>query len=96
MSPRASAKNAATTHEPSRPPSPEDAIPLLRALLMLALEQREATQETDRPSTQLLEDAGLDYRQIADLLGKSPDAVRMALSRSRKTPAKRASTRTIK
>jgi DNA-directed RNA polymerase specialized sigma24 family protein len=88
MSPRAAARKAVSQAE-TRADSPEDAVPLLRGLLMLTLEQREGALEADRPSTQLLADAGLDYRQIAELLGKSPDAVRMALTRAKKTPAKK-------
>ena len=59
---------------------------LLRALVALAVDQREATLDGDRRKTEvLLADAGLTPRQIAALVDKNEGAVAKAISRARKT-----------
>jgi DNA-directed RNA polymerase specialized sigma24 family protein len=70
----------------------EEITKLLRALLMLAIDEREARMET-MPGRQkievLLDAAGLDSSEIAALTGKQPGSVRMTLSRVRKGTAKK-------
>jgi DNA-directed RNA polymerase specialized sigma24 family protein len=60
---------------------------LLRAMLALMVDEREA-RAADRPNQAktevLLADAGLGTADIAALLSKQPDAVRMTLSRARR------------
>lgn len=59
---------------------------LLRAILAVLLDARERNaQGTDieRPEI-VLTNAGLTYQAIAQMLGKNPDAVRMAVSRAKK------------
>ncbi len=64
---------------------------LLLALLTLQIEDREAKGlDLDRTKTEvLLASAGLTYQQIAAMMNKNPDAVRMMLSRTSK-PVKKA------
>ena len=59
---------------------------LLLALLTLQIEEREAKGfDLDRTKTEvLLASAGLSYQQIAAMMNKKPDAVRMMLSRASK------------
>jgi DNA-directed RNA polymerase specialized sigma24 family protein len=59
---------------------------LLTALLVLATEQREremGRSGNERKIELVLADAGLDPRQIAQVLNKNYDAVRKAISRGR-------------
>ena len=56
---------------------------LARATLILLLEQRGSEQEQQQRSELLLAQAGFNAGEIADLLGKQPGAVRMALKRAR-------------
>lgn len=66
----------------------DDAIDLETALvgvLALLIAQREDVEAADRRKTEVvLSDAGMSPTQIGRLLGKRPDAVRMAISRARK------------
>ncbi len=59
---------------------------LLLALLTLQIEEREAKGfDSDRTKTEiLLASAGLTYQQIAAMMNKKPDAVRMMLARNAK------------
>lgn len=58
---------------------------LLRALVALQIDAREAALEPDRRRTEvILSDAGLSNVEIGKLTGRSADAVRMAISRARK------------
>jgi hypothetical protein len=63
---------------------------LLLALLTLQIDEREKSGVADdRLKTELLlSKAGLTYQQIATMMNKNPDAVRMMLSRLTK-PAKK-------
>jgi DNA-directed RNA polymerase specialized sigma24 family protein len=57
----------------------------LRGLLRLAVAEREERLERDaepRRTEVLLDEAGLTYAQIAEVTGKKPDAVRMAIKRA--------------
>lgn len=59
----------------------------LRALVVLIADAREARLAKDKTAVRteiLLSQAGLEYRQIAELLGRKPDAVRMAIARFKK------------
>lgn len=57
---------------------------LLWALLRLYVQNREEQGETKSRRIELvLADAGLTYQDIAMLLNKKPDAVRMMLARNR-------------
>ena len=73
---------AAQTDEARR-----DSAPLLRALVMLAIDEREQRLK-DNPSELktevLLAAAGLDSSEIATLVGKQPGSVRTTLSRARR------------
>lgn len=66
---------------------------LLLALLALQVSDRE-NRMLDGPKTpkteQLLANAGMTYREIAKVMNKSPDAVRMALTRLNKAGEGRA------
>lgn len=59
-------------------------ISVLKGILALLIDQRardlEGVQGSE-PVEVVLSSAGLDYRAIAGLVGKKPDAVRMMLSR---------------
>jgi hypothetical protein len=59
---------------------------ILRAILALMVDERgtRATSEGQLPTEILLSNAGLDYKVVASLLGKKPDAVRMMLARRTK------------
>lgn len=60
----------------------QEKLALLRVIVALQLEER--TQRADGdvlPPELLLSGLGLDYKQIAPLVGKKPDAVRMFLNR---------------
>jgi len=69
---------------------PDEPTKLLRALLMLAIEERSARSEPPgAPKIELLLDAaGFDSSEIAALTGKQAGSVRMALSRARKSAVK--------
>lgn len=63
---------------------------LLRALVALAVDQREADLQKDsgrRKTEILLSDAGLGPSQIATLVGKKDGAVAKAIPRARKSGA---------
>jgi hypothetical protein len=65
-----------------------DAIqPLLMAILALLIDERESRppEQRGRRTEIVLADAGLGAREIATLTGKQPAAVRMALSRARRS-----------
>ena len=55
---------------------------LARATVMLMIERRGAEQEENLRSELLLARAGFGAGDIADLLGKRPGAVRMAIKRA--------------
>ena len=66
---------------------------LLRALLALAVDERENSPTTPagaRKTELILHSAGLDSSEIAALTGKQAGAVRMMLSRARKAGSKKA------
>lgn len=70
---------------------PDETTKLLRALLALAVDEREARVEASPGAPKievLLASAGLDSTEIASLTGKRAGSVRVALSRARKTGAK--------
>jgi DNA-directed RNA polymerase specialized sigma24 family protein len=56
---------------------------LARAMVMLMIERRGTEQEESLRSELLLTRAGFSAGDIADLLGKQPGAVRMAIKRAR-------------
>ena len=57
----------------------------LRAIFSVLAAQREQSLPEGGLRTELLlADAGIDYKDIAVLLGRKPDAVRMLISRARK------------
>jgi DNA-directed RNA polymerase specialized sigma24 family protein len=61
---------------------------LLGILALLAADRAERDPEPKLDTELVLDAAGLDYRLIAEVIGKKPDAVRMKISRA-KTPAKK-------
>jgi DNA-directed RNA polymerase specialized sigma24 family protein len=64
-----------------------DAVKFLRALLALAVDDRErrlASDPSARKTELILDNAGLDSSEIAALVGKQAGSVRMTLSRARK------------
>lgn len=67
--------------------TPEPTESLLRAILALMIDEREArpAEQRKRRTDVLLADAGFGPTQIAELTGKQPAAVRMALSRARRS-----------
>lgn len=74
------------------PPTVVTTETLLRALLALHIDEREhrlKAGDSEQLKTELLLAAcGLSYQDIAALMGKSPDAVRMMLARQRQTAKK--------
>lgn len=68
---------------------------LLLAMLTLMIDERERAAQGNSSLAKtevLLSGAGLGYRQIAGMMGKSPDAVRMMLARiSKPKSSKKAS-----
>jgi uncharacterized protein YjiS (DUF1127 family) len=56
---------------------------LLRALLAVALENRDDEAAKARKNERLLDDLGLSSQEIALILGKSPAATAKAIQRSR-------------
>jgi hypothetical protein len=61
-------------------------LSVLRAILALLIDQRARDvmgSTSVQPVETILAAAGLEYRVIADLVGKKPDAVRMMLRRSK-------------
>lgn len=60
---------------------------ILKAILALMVDERGARRAADGqlPTEILLSNAGLDYKVIASILGKKPDAVRMMLARRART-----------
>jgi DNA-directed RNA polymerase specialized sigma24 family protein len=65
---------------------------LLRALLALAVDEREQRLTADsgaRKTELILDAAGLDSSEIAALIGKQAGSVRMTLSRARKGGSKK-------
>jgi DNA-directed RNA polymerase specialized sigma24 family protein len=61
---------------------------ILLAILRLAIADREERAKPDlvkRRVEVLLDEAGLSYQEIATLVGKKPDAVRMLISRSKQS-----------
>jgi DNA-directed RNA polymerase specialized sigma24 family protein len=69
---------------------------LLRAIIVLMLDSRENSEDRSTSPVMLLHQAGLPYREIAQLTGRSPDAVRMAITRAKAASSKRASASTSK
>jgi DNA-directed RNA polymerase specialized sigma24 family protein len=77
------------TSEPD--PAAPDLAAVAAAILALLVDERESRIANDpdaRKTESLLDEAGLTSGQIANLLGKSPGAVRMAISRHRASAAK--------
>ena len=61
---------------------------LLLALIALEVDKRERSLTADQVKTELLlSTVGLGHQQIAKIMGKNPDAVRMMISRSKVKPA---------
>lgn len=61
----------------------ENVEALLLAIVTLLVDQREQNSDPDRAKTEvLLASAGLSYQQIAPMVNKKPDAVRMLIARS--------------
>lgn len=56
---------------------------LLLAIAALLAHQSEPNDRDPRSAELLLSDAGIGYKDIAEIVGKQPDAVRVALSRAR-------------
>lgn len=83
---------AKTNETEQRPSDVADGV-VLRAILAVLVDERESrTPDAGQIRSELvLADVGIDYRDIASLLGKKPDAVRMLLSRARRTPDKKGS-----
>lgn len=80
--------------KPVQHPSPQgDRVEaLLLAIVTLLVDQRERSSDSDSVKTEvLLAGAGLSYQQIAPMVNKKPDAVRMLIARSHSTPPKRKS-----
>jgi len=69
--------------------SADETIALLRAVVMLLLDSRDGDAPKPRTSIELLTLAGFNYKQIADLTGRTPDGVRMAVNRAKAAPAKK-------
>jgi DNA-directed RNA polymerase specialized sigma24 family protein len=67
-------------------PSTEPA--LLGILALLAADRAERDPPPKLPTELVLDAAGLDYRLIAAITDKKPDAVRMKISRARATARK--------
>jgi DNA-directed RNA polymerase specialized sigma24 family protein len=63
---------------------------LLGVLALLAADRAERSPEPELATEVVLAAAGLDYRLIADILGRKPDAVRMKISRARAVTGKKA------
>lgn len=66
-----------------------ETMALLRAVVMLLLDNRDGDASKPRTSIELLTSAGFNYKQIADLTGRTPDGVRMAVNRAKAPPAKK-------
>lgn len=67
-------------------PESDETNKLLKALIVLAIDDREQRAKNDPSLKQtevLLNQAGLDSPDIANLMGKQAAAVRMTLSRAR-------------
>ncbi len=62
---------------------------LLRAIVMLMLDQRETAGDSATPSVLLLHQAGLSNAEIGRVTGRSADAARMAVNRARAASARR-------
>lgn len=66
---------------------PETRVPsdsgLLLAIAALLAKSYQPNERDPRPAEQVLADAGLSYADIAAIVGKQPDAVRVALARAR-------------
>lgn len=61
----------------------DDVAPLLRALVLLLLDERFSRDDPSREKPEvLLARAGITVQEIADLLGKKLDAVRKTLQRA--------------
>ena len=69
---------------------PDEMTKLLRAILVLAIDEREARPEAAgaQKIEVLLDSAGFDSSEIAALIGKQAGSVRVALSRARKSTEK--------
>jgi DNA-directed RNA polymerase specialized sigma24 family protein len=64
----------------------DDVAPLLRAVVLLLLDERSSRDDPSREKPEvLLARAGLTAQEIADLLGKKIDAVRKTLQRAGRT-----------
>lgn len=62
---------------------------LLLAVVTLLVDQREQNSGSDSIKTEvLLAGAGLNYQQIAPMVNKKPDAVRMLITRSQSALSK--------
>lgn len=63
---------------------PEDNEKYLKALVYLQVQSQTGVNAFGRPE-QLLQKAGFSVKEIADMLGKSPNAVSKSLARARGT-----------
>lgn len=61
---------------------------LLGLLALLVADRAERDPPPDVSTELVLDSAGLDYRLIATIIGKNPDAVRMKISRAKSAAEK--------
>jgi DNA-directed RNA polymerase specialized sigma24 family protein len=72
-----------------QPPQSDKSEALLLAIVTLLVDQRERNSDSDSIKTEvLLAGAGLSYQQIAPMVNKKPDAVRMLIARSQPAASK--------
>lgn len=64
----------------------DEQIKYFRALVIIELESLAASDSTAKPEL-LLSNAGFAANEIAELVGKKPEAVRKAISRAKKALA---------
>lgn len=62
--------------------SEDEVVRYLKAIMLLQLRQFSEESESVKPEVLLLK-AGFTHREIADFLGKSPDAVSKTISRAK-------------
>ena len=61
----------------------DEVVKYLRASLLLQLRELDGNENGDLKPEVLLSQAGFSHQEIADLLGKNYNAVRMAIARSK-------------